>query len=67
MSPDGQSLGAKADSLQTPANKKFVADKRIPNNDSVRLIKYDFEKFGKATERKRLLDRWQKEVELSPK
>jgi iron(III) transport system substrate-binding protein len=67
MSPTGQSLGAKADSLQSPANKNFVADKRIPNNDSVRLIKYDFEKFGKTAERKRLLDRWQKEIELSPK
>jgi len=28
----------------------------------VRLIKYDFEKYGKAAERKRLLDRWNKEV-----
>jgi len=26
------------------------------------MIKYDFEKYGRATERKRLLDRWEKEV-----
>jgi iron(III) transport system substrate-binding protein len=35
--------------------------------DSVRLIKYDFEKYGKAAERKRLLDRWQREVESLPR
>jgi iron(III) transport system substrate-binding protein len=35
--------------------------------DSVRLIKYDFEKYGSAAERKRLLERWQKEIESLPR
>ena len=39
----------------------------IPAMDAVRLIKYDFEKYGKAAERKRLLDRWQREVESLPR
>ena len=63
MSPDGQRIGAKANSLQVPANKTFKPDPKIPLLDNVRLVKYDFEKYGKATERKRLLDRWQREVE----
>ena len=67
MSPAGQAIGAKANSLQVPANKSFKADPRIPLLDNVRLIKYDFEKYGKAAERKRLLDRWQKEVESLPR
>lgn len=67
MSPAGQSLGGKSDSLQTPANKTFTPDARVPSNDGVRLIKYDFEKYGKASERKRLLDRWQREVESQPR
>ena len=29
----------------------------------MKLIKYDFEKYGKAAERRRLIDRWTKEVE----
>jgi iron(III) transport system substrate-binding protein len=33
----------------------------------VRLIRCDFEKYGKAAERKRLIDRWQKEVEALPR
>jgi iron(III) transport system substrate-binding protein len=63
MSPAGQALGGKSDSLQSPANKTFKPDPRIPSNDGVKLIKYDFEKYGKAAERKRLLERWQREVE----
>jgi iron(III) transport system substrate-binding protein len=39
----------------------------VPLLDGVRLIKYDFEKFGKAAERKRLIDRWVREVEALPK
>lgn len=67
MSPTGQQVGARANSLQVPANKSFAPDPRIPPVDGVRLIKYDFEKYGKAAERKRLIDRWTREVEAAPK
>jgi iron(III) transport system substrate-binding protein len=62
MGPEGQKIGALSGSLQVPANKTFKPDPRIPLLDDVRLIKYDFEKYGKAAERKRLLERWNKEV-----
>ena len=67
MSPAGQSLGGPVDSLQTPANKTFKPDPRVPSLDDVRLIRYDFEKYGKAAERKRLIDRWVREVESAPR
>ena len=67
MSPAGQSTGAKVGSFQVPANKTFKPDPRIPSMDDVRLIKYDFEKYGKASERRRLLERWTKEVESMPR
>ena len=67
MSPAGQSTGATVGSLQVPANKTFKPDPRIPSMDDVRLIKYDFEKYGKAAERRRLLERWTKEVEALPR
>ena len=67
MSPAGQKIGARANSLQIPANKTFAPDPRIPPIDNVRLIKYDFEKYGKATERRRLIERWQREVESLPR
>ena len=64
---EGQAIGAKVGSYQTPANKTFKADPRIPSIDSVKLIKYDFEKYGKSAERRRLIDRWTKEVEPLPR
>lgn len=67
MSPAGQQIGARANSLQVPANKTFKPDPRIPPLDNVRLIKYDFEKYGKAAERRRLVDRWVREVESLPR
>ena len=67
MSPAGQSLGAKANSLQVPANKTFKPDPKIPSIDNVRLLKYDFEKYGKAAERKRLIERWEREVNSLPR
>lgn len=67
MSPEGQGIGARADSLQVPANKTFKPDPRIPLLDDVKLIKYDFEKFGRAAERRRLLERWTREVESQPR
>jgi iron(III) transport system substrate-binding protein len=67
MSPAGQAIGARANSLQVPANKTFKPDPRIPLIDNVRLIKYDFEKYGKAVERRRLIERWEKEVNALPR
>ena len=67
MSPAGQAIGGKAGSLQSPANKIFKPDARIPSMDGVKLIKYDFEKYGKAAERKRLIERWTREVEALPR
>jgi iron(III) transport system substrate-binding protein len=67
MGREGQQIGARANSLQVPANKTFKPDPRIPPLDDVRLIKYDFEKYGKAAERRRLVDRWVREVESLPR
>ena len=67
MSPAGQSIGGKAGSLQSPANKTFKPDPRIPLMADVKLIKYDFEKYGKAAERRRLIERWTREVEAAPR
>ena len=67
MSPAGQAIGGRAGSFQAPANRTFKPDARIPSMDGVKLIKYDFEKYGKAAERKRLIERWTREVEALPR
>ncbi len=67
MSPTGQATGARSNTLQVPANRTFKADARIPTMDGVKLIKYDFEKFGKVAERRRLIERWEREVSALPR
>ena len=67
MSAKGQAIGGQANSLQIPANKTFKLDPRIPMLDNVKLIKHDFIKYGKAEERSRLTQRWQKDVESLPR
>jgi iron(III) transport system substrate-binding protein len=62
MGPEGQSIGATVNMLQSPANKTFKPDAKIPKLDDVKLVKYDFEKYGSRAERKRLIDRWEKDV-----
>jgi iron(III) transport system substrate-binding protein len=62
MSPAGQAVGGRAGSLQYPANKGTKLDARIPSMDGVKLIKYDFAKYGASRERRRLLERFDREV-----
>lgn len=67
MSLAGQSIGAEANLLQSPVNKTYIPDARIPSMDDVRLVKYDTRKYGRANRRKRLIERWEKEVISLPR
>jgi iron(III) transport system substrate-binding protein len=62
LTAQAQELGAAAKQFQLPSNKAAKVDPRVPDVSHIKLISYDFEKYGKATERKRLLDRWEREV-----
>ena len=62
MSPDGQQLGAVARSYQQPANRKTLPNAKILQASQLKLVDYDFKKFGASAERKRLIGRWEKEV-----
>lgn len=61
-----QELAAQAKQFQLPANIDAQVDRRVPDITKIRLIKYDFEKYGSASERKRLLDKWDREVFSQP-
>lgn len=62
LTTKAQELGAAAKQFQLPANKDAKVDPNVPDVKRIKLINYDFEKYGRAAERKRLLDRWEKEV-----
>ena len=62
-----QGLGANAKSYQVPSNKNAATPPQAPKLSEIKLIKYDFKKYGSTAERTRLLAKWDKEVKVLPK
>lgn len=66
LSPSAQELAATAKQFQLPSNKSTKRDPRMPDFRKVKLIKYDYVKYGASSERKRLIAKWEKEVNSLP-
>ena len=62
LSPNGQKVAAASRSYQFPSNRQTPEPEGAPNLKGVKLINYDLQKFGESGERRRLLDRWEKEI-----
>ncbi len=67
LTPQAQQFGAAAKQYQLPSNKNAVIDPNVPDFKKVKLINYDYAKYGASTERKRLIARWEKDVNSLPK
>ena len=61
-----QSLAVQAQSYQVPSNMSASVPKEAPKIDQIKLIDYDFKKYGSSAERKRLLKKWDDEVKSLP-
>jgi iron(III) transport system substrate-binding protein len=62
LTAPAQALGARAKQFQTPSNRNAEIPKDAPRLSEVKLIDYDFKKYGASAERRRLLERWETEV-----
>src|SRR5438876_343807 len=62
LTPKAQALGAQAKQFQLPSNVSTAISPLSPKVADIKLINYDFGKYGSSAERKRLLERWDKEV-----
>ena len=62
LTPEAQALGAQANAFQVPSNKSAALPDAAPKLSEIKLIDYDFAKYGSSDERKRLLSRWDKEI-----
>ncbi|MCB8836239.1 ABC transporter substrate-binding protein [Aurantimonas sp. VKM B-3413] len=62
LSADVQSKAVEADSFQIPSNKRATVPPEAPNLDEIKLIDYDFAKYGDSDTRKALLERWDREI-----
>jgi iron(III) transport system substrate-binding protein len=68
LSPEGQAVGAANKvSYQVPSNKKATVPPQAPKLAEIKLIDYDFAKYGSSAERTRLLKKWDDEVSKLPK
>ena len=62
LTPKAQALGAQAKQFQLPSNASAPVSPLSPKVADIKLINYDFAKYGTTAERKRLLERWDREV-----
>jgi iron(III) transport system substrate-binding protein len=62
LSAKAQALGAQTRQFQIPSNVNAPVSPLSPKLAEVKLIDYDFAKYGASAERKRLLERWDREI-----
>ena len=62
MTKEAQALAAQANAFQIPSNKTAPIPEAAPKLAEIKLINYDFAKYGSSEERKRLLSRWDKDI-----
>jgi iron(III) transport system substrate-binding protein len=67
LSPGAQKLMPKAKAYQVPSNASVAPPPEAPKMADIKLINYNFKKYGSSAERKRLLKRWDKEVKALPR
>ena len=67
LTPGAQEMAAAAKQFQVPSNKTAKVDSRIPDFKKIKFINYDYAKYGAAAERRRLIARWEKEVNSLPR
>ena len=67
LTPAAQAIGAQVKNFQVPANKGAPIPKEAPKLEEIKLIAFDFAKYGSSDERRRILSRWDREVKSAPK
>ena len=67
LTPDAQAIGGTAKSYQLPSNKNAPIPPQAPRLSDIKLINYDFAKYGASAERTRLLAKWDAEVRNAPR
>ncbi len=66
LTPAAQELAIQAKAYQVPSNKNSATPPEAPKFSEIKLIDYDFAKYGSSAERTRLLAKWDAEVSTLP-
>src|SRR5262245_52556050 len=67
LTPAAQKIGAETKNFQVPSNRAVQPPPGAPRMEEIKLINYNFAKYGSAAERKRLLEKWDKDVYALPR
>ena len=68
LTPQAQQFGAAAKQFQLPSNKATPIDPRVPDFKKIKFIDYDYAKYGASRpSARRLIARWEKEVNSLPR
>ena len=62
LTPEAQAIAAANGAYQVPSNKATPVPPEAPDTSKMKLIDYDYDKYGSSDVRKALLGRWTKEV-----
>lgn len=67
LTADAQTIRDQTKVIAIPSNRAAWAPEPVKALERARLINYDFAKFGASAERKRLLERWEREIKNAPR
>ncbi|SDH39844.1 ABC transporter substrate-binding protein [Propionivibrio dicarboxylicus] len=67
LTPSAQEMGAAAKQYQLPSNVATKIDPLVPDFKKIKFINYDYAKYGASAERKRLIAKWEKDVNSLPR
>ena len=67
LTGSAQEMAAAAKQFQLPSNKSAKVDPRVPDFKKIKFINYDYAKYGASAERRRLISKWEKEVNSLPR
>ena len=64
---DAQKIGLDVKEYAIPTNRNVPLPPQVPKLTDIKVIDYDFAKYGASDTRKRLLERWEKDINRSPR
>ena len=67
LTPAAMDIGPRVNQWHVPAHRGAAPDSRIPDLSTIRLIDYDSAKYGESSMRRRILERWDREVGSLPR
>lgn len=67
LTPDAQKIGLELKEYAIPTNRNVPLPAMVPNLEDVKVIHYDFAKYGSSETRKHLLARWEKDINAGAK